>query len=131
MRRVPKKAYLVMWTRPTGRYGRKWYLRPHAIGPWIEKLARKSCTDVRVLEGDLRDVSSDFVPSYYDDDAVEKRLRWAGDSALRRRLLSDDPQIADWLMTHRTAERVLGTVESLTSGALRLRMTRTVRRRRH
>lgn len=128
MRRTPKKVYLVLWTRPSGGYGRKWYVRRHAIGPWIEKLARKSCTDVHVLAGDLSDVSADFVPRYYDDKAVEKRLRWVGGSELRQILLTDDPTVVEWLMTHRRTERAMRGVEPLVNGVLRFAVTKTGRR---
>jgi hypothetical protein len=118
MRRVPRKAYLIMWNKPGGGHGHKWYVRTHAIGPWIQKLARKSCTDVRVLQGDLVDVSADFVPAHYDDAAVEARLRWVGASDLRKGLLTDDPTIVEWLMTHRRAERVMLGVEPLVNRVL-------------
>jgi hypothetical protein len=118
MRRAPKKAYLVMWNKPNGDHGHKWYVRPHAIGPWIQRLARKCCTDVRVLQGDLVDVSADFVPAHYDDAAVEARLRWVGVSELRKTLLTDDPTIVEWLMTHRHAERVIVGVEPLVNRVL-------------
>lgn len=118
MRRVPKTAYLVMWNKPNGGHSHKWYVRPHAIGPWIQKLARRSCTDVRVLQGDLTDVSADFLPAHYDDAAVEARLRWVGTSQLRKTLLTEDPAIIEWLMTHQRAERIVIGVEPLVNRAL-------------
>jgi hypothetical protein len=118
MRRAPKKAYLVLWRTPRGRPRKKWYVRGPAVGLCIEKLARESCTDVRVLEGVLKDVSTDFLAEHYDREAVEIRRQWAKGSELRTRLLTDADRV-ERLMRPGRAQRVMRVLEPVANRFLR------------
>lgn len=126
MRRAPKKAYLVYWRRPGGRNRKKkCYVQRYRVGPWIEKLADQYCTDVHVLEGELIDVTPEFLPQHYEaivEARAARRAEWAEGSDFRKALVVDEARAADWLIDHRRVDRVVRVVvDPVATRVLRLR----------
>ena len=102
--RPPKRLYLVVWTYASGHLGKKVYERPSYIAKFIQKLPAEYITDVRVLVGELVDVSDQYVPGNFDPSAFDTRLQRIEDRklqlGLRSKWFTEDLEGMEWFNDH-------------------------------
>lgn len=115
-------GYVVTWTTPDGRRRSKWYKRCGHARNRIERLGETGAgLNPRLFRTSELTEMPEIAEEVYDSSLAEKKRDWAS-TPWKRRLLQEEPPLADWVRTHPRADRLLEGAEGrLTKAGRRAR----------